>query len=146
MFFQEIADFTSQFISQDNLESKPLKGLRVGVIRETIEDGVDPEVISSIRGAASHLEELGCTVTEVFFSYRFLYLCICTSAVAIFRHSFLAHFFLFSFSIFRSPCHLFLLDYQLTTYLRHLNLLQIYLVMILSGHMKYSFVSVIRAD
>nr|GMD89995.1 glutamyl-tRNA(Gln) amidotransferase subunit A, chloroplastic/mitochondrial [Ipomoea batatas] len=62
---REIPDFTSQFISQDNLESKPLKGLRVGVIRETIEEGVDPEVISSIRGAASHLEELGCTVTEV---------------------------------------------------------------------------------
>nr|GMD93627.1 glutamyl-tRNA(Gln) amidotransferase subunit A, chloroplastic/mitochondrial [Ipomoea batatas] len=62
---REIPDFTSQFISQENLESKPLKGLRVGVIRETIEEGVDPEVISSIRGAASHLEELGCTVTEV---------------------------------------------------------------------------------
>lgn len=48
------------------MESKPLKGLRVGVIRETLDDGVDPEVISSIRGATSHLEELGCTVTEVF--------------------------------------------------------------------------------
>nr|GMD60715.1 glutamyl-tRNA(Gln) amidotransferase subunit A, chloroplastic/mitochondrial [Ipomoea batatas] len=83
---REIPDFTSQFISQDNLESKPLKGLRVGVIRETIEEGVDPEVISSIRGAASHLEELGCTVTEVFFSHWFPYLCICTSAVAMFRY------------------------------------------------------------
>lgn len=50
------------------MDSKPLKGLRVGLIRETIEDGVDPDVISSIRGAASHLEELGCTVTEVFFT------------------------------------------------------------------------------
>lgn len=50
----------------DYLESKPLKGVRVGVIRETLDDGVDPEVISSIRGAASHLEELGCAVTEVF--------------------------------------------------------------------------------
>lgn len=51
------------------MDSKPLKGLRVGLIRETIEDGVDPEVITSIRGAASHLEELGCTVTEVFFIF-----------------------------------------------------------------------------
>lgn len=101
MFFQEIPDFTSQFISQDNLESKPLKGLRVGVIRETIEEGVDPEVISSIRGAASHLEELGCTVTEVFFSHRFPYLCICTSAVAMFGCPFSSsffHFFNFLFS------------------------------------------------
>ncbi|XP_059301266.1 glutamyl-tRNA(Gln) amidotransferase subunit A, chloroplastic/mitochondrial-like [Lycium ferocissimum] len=62
---REVPDFASQFIASDQLDSKPLKGLRVGLIRETIEDGVDPEVISSIRGAASHLEELGCTVTEV---------------------------------------------------------------------------------
>nr|GMD44152.1 glutamyl-tRNA(Gln) amidotransferase subunit A, chloroplastic/mitochondrial [Ipomoea batatas] len=48
---REIPDFTSQ----DNLESKPLKGLRVCVIRETIEEGVD---------LASHLEELGCTVCD----------------------------------------------------------------------------------
>lgn len=63
---QQVPDFASQFISKDFLESKPLKGLRVGVICETLDDGVDPEVISSIRGATSHLEELGCTVTEVF--------------------------------------------------------------------------------
>ncbi|XP_009800995.2 glutamyl-tRNA(Gln) amidotransferase subunit A, chloroplastic/mitochondrial [Nicotiana sylvestris] len=62
---REVPDFASQFIARDHLDSKPLKGLRVGLIRETIEDGVDPEVITSIRGAASHLEELGCTVTEV---------------------------------------------------------------------------------
>ncbi|KAL7185278.1 hypothetical protein ACSBR2_027248 [Camellia fascicularis] len=60
-----VPDFTSQFISKDLLESKPFKGLRVGVIRETLDDGVDPEVISLVRGAASHLEELGCIVTEV---------------------------------------------------------------------------------
>ncbi|KAL7000616.1 Carbon--nitrogen ligases with glutamine as amido-N-donor [Sarracenia purpurea var. burkii] len=62
---RKVPDFTSQFISKDLLDSKPLRGLRVGVIRETIDDGVDPEVISSLRGAASHLEELGCLVTEV---------------------------------------------------------------------------------
>ncbi|XP_004248204.1 glutamyl-tRNA(Gln) amidotransferase subunit A, chloroplastic/mitochondrial [Solanum lycopersicum] len=62
---KEVPDFASQFTARDHLDSKPLKGLRVGLIRDTIEDGVDPDVISSIRGAASHLEELGCTVTEV---------------------------------------------------------------------------------
>ncbi|KAK3042413.1 hypothetical protein RJ639_000137 [Escallonia herrerae] len=62
---REVPNFASVFITQDFSESKPLKGLRVGVIRETIDSGVDPEVISSIRGAASHLEELGCIVTEV---------------------------------------------------------------------------------
>lgn len=47
------------------MESKPLKGLKVGLIRETLEDGVDNGVKSAISGAATHLEELGCTVTEV---------------------------------------------------------------------------------
>ncbi|CAH9091116.1 unnamed protein product [Cuscuta epithymum] len=62
---REVPVYISQFLSEDIMESKPLKGLRVGIIRETMEGGVDHEVISSIRGAASHLEELGCTVTEV---------------------------------------------------------------------------------
>ena len=47
------------------VESKPLKGLRVGLIRETLDDGVDDGVKSVISSAASHLEELGCSVTEV---------------------------------------------------------------------------------
>ncbi|KAM7497676.1 hypothetical protein LguiA_022090 [Lonicera macranthoides] len=61
---REVPNF-SQFLTKDVLESKPLKGLRVGVIRETLGDGVDPNIIDSIRGAASHLEELGCNVNEV---------------------------------------------------------------------------------
>ncbi|KAJ9686041.1 hypothetical protein PVL29_015093 [Vitis rotundifolia] len=61
----EVPNYTSQFMSISSLESKPLKGLRVGLIRETLDDGVDKAVVSSIVGAASHLEELGCTVTEV---------------------------------------------------------------------------------
>lgn len=71
MFSQEVPDFASQFASINLLESKPLKGLRVGVIRETLDEGVDIGVISAIRGAASHLEELGCSVTEVYFCYLY---------------------------------------------------------------------------
>ncbi|KAF3444943.1 hypothetical protein FNV43_RR14636 [Rhamnella rubrinervis] len=62
---QEVPEFTSQFASTSLLESKPLNGLRVGLIRETVEDGVDTGVVSAIRGAASHLEELGCSLSEV---------------------------------------------------------------------------------
>ncbi|XP_042489713.1 glutamyl-tRNA(Gln) amidotransferase subunit A, chloroplastic/mitochondrial [Macadamia integrifolia] len=62
---REVPDFCSQFISMEPIESKPLKGLRVGVISETLGDGVDMGVISLIQAAASHLEELGSTVTEV---------------------------------------------------------------------------------
>ncbi|KAK9226450.1 hypothetical protein WN943_011497 [Citrus x changshan-huyou] len=62
---QEVPDFTSQLISAAFLESKPLKGLKVGVIRETLENGVDSGVKSTVLGAVSHLEELGCTLSEV---------------------------------------------------------------------------------
>lgn len=53
-------------MSASFLDSRPLKGLKVGLISETINDGVDAEVVSSVQDAASHLEALGCTVTEVF--------------------------------------------------------------------------------
>ncbi|KAK1283865.1 hypothetical protein QJS10_CPB21g00668 [Acorus calamus] len=61
----EVPDYASQLVPMDHFESKPLKGLRVGMIRETLGDGVDAGVVSSIQAAAVHLEELGCTVTEV---------------------------------------------------------------------------------
>ncbi|EEF36497.1 glutamyl-tRNA(gln) amidotransferase subunit A, putative [Ricinus communis] len=61
----EVPDFTSQFTSINLVESKPLKGLRVGLICETLDDAVDNGVKSAISDAASHLEELGCSVTEV---------------------------------------------------------------------------------
>lgn len=60
----------SQLVPVETMESKPLKGLRVGVIRETLADGVDEGVVSTIQSAAAHLEELGCTVTEVPFSFN----------------------------------------------------------------------------
>lgn len=62
---QDVPDYTSQFISATFLESRPLEGMRVGLICETIDEGVDSGVKSVICGAASHLEQLGCTVTEV---------------------------------------------------------------------------------
>lgn len=67
--FQEVPDFTSQFTSINFSESKPLNGLRVGLIRETLDDGVDSGVKSVIQNAATHLEELGCVVTEVFLNF-----------------------------------------------------------------------------
>ncbi|XP_057741715.1 glutamyl-tRNA(Gln) amidotransferase subunit A, chloroplastic/mitochondrial [Arachis stenosperma] len=62
---QDVPNFLSHFVSASSFESKPLKGLRVGLIRETIGDGVDAGVISAIHSAASHFEELGCSVNEV---------------------------------------------------------------------------------
>ncbi|URE25489.1 hypothetical protein MUK42_20142 [Musa troglodytarum] len=61
----EVPDYASCLISIDQFDSKPLKGLRIGMITETMGNGVDMGVVSSIKAAALHLEELGAVLTEV---------------------------------------------------------------------------------
>ncbi|CAN8253684.1 unnamed protein product [Cochlearia groenlandica] len=61
----DVPEFQSQFPSIDAFESKPLKGVKVGLIRETLEDGIDSGVRSATNEAVSHLESLGCILTEV---------------------------------------------------------------------------------
>jgi aspartyl-tRNA(Asn)/glutamyl-tRNA(Gln) amidotransferase subunit A len=51
------------------LESKPLDGLRIGLIAETVGDGVDPSVSSAISSAANHLQSLGAKITEVIYTF-----------------------------------------------------------------------------
>ncbi|TYH67965.1 hypothetical protein ES332_D06G226300v1 [Gossypium tomentosum] len=62
---KRVPDFTSQFTYASSLKSRPLEGLRVGLIRETVDAGVDSGVKSAIEGAAAHLEQLGCVLKEV---------------------------------------------------------------------------------
>lgn len=47
------------------MESKPLEGLRVGIIQETLGEGVDNGIVESIQAAALHLDHLGARVSEV---------------------------------------------------------------------------------
>ncbi|GLJ50290.1 hypothetical protein SUGI_1071310 [Cryptomeria japonica] len=61
----EVPDYPSKLLPIEALDSKPLKGIKVGIIRETLGEGVDTGVISSIQTAALHLEELGATLREV---------------------------------------------------------------------------------
>ncbi|CAA7036120.1 unnamed protein product [Microthlaspi erraticum] len=61
---QDVPEFQSQFLWMDHCGSKPLKGVKVGVICETLEEGVDSGVRSATQEAASHLEALGCVFTE----------------------------------------------------------------------------------
>lgn len=116
-------DFASQFAPGDSLESQPLKGLRVGIIRETLGDGVDAEVISSIQSAASHFEDLGCTVTEVLFTKIFLRIYLTGNSVEV-----------SSLYGCRSHSHPSPLDCQHITYLLHLSHLPTYLVMMVLGN------------
>jgi aspartyl-tRNA(Asn)/glutamyl-tRNA(Gln) amidotransferase subunit A len=45
---------------------RPLKGLRVGLIRQCFEQkGLDPEVKASVQAAAQQLEAMGCELVEV---------------------------------------------------------------------------------
>ncbi|KAG8043699.1 hypothetical protein GUJ93_ZPchr0458g22290 [Zizania palustris] len=62
---KDVPDYKSELIPLDLLESKPLNGMRIGIIQETLGEGVDTGVISSIKAAASHLEQLGSVVEEV---------------------------------------------------------------------------------
>ncbi|KAG0497659.1 hypothetical protein HPP92_002350 [Vanilla planifolia] len=62
---REVPDFANKLASIDNLDSKPLKGLRVGLIQETIGERVDAGVIQVVQSAASHLEQLGCVLSEI---------------------------------------------------------------------------------
>ena len=45
---------------------QPVKGLRVGIIRECFEaEGLDPQVKASVLAAAAQLEQLGCELVEI---------------------------------------------------------------------------------
>jgi len=121
-----VPEFQSQFLSVDHFESKPLNGVKVGIIRETLEDGVDSGVRSATQEAASHLEALGCILTEVIFTFPF---------VSVFLFRFCVKILRFVAKIYRSPFLHSLLDYQLTTLLPHRSHLRIYHVMMVSGNL-----------
>eukprot|EP00250_Pteridium_aquilinum_P019778 c24566_g1_i1 orf=73-1716(+) len=61
----QVPQYSAQLPNVDVVESKPLDGLRIGLIKETVGDGVDAGVSSAIADAANHLEVLGATITEV---------------------------------------------------------------------------------
>ncbi|GDX72733.1 glutamyl-tRNA(Gln) amidotransferase subunit A [Cyanobium sp.] len=46
--------------------TKPVKGLKVGIVRECMEaEGLDPQVKASVQAAAEQLQALGCELVEV---------------------------------------------------------------------------------
>ncbi|WP_068819161.1 Asp-tRNA(Asn)/Glu-tRNA(Gln) amidotransferase subunit GatA [Phormidesmis priestleyi] len=54
----DVPDYT-QFLTPD------IKGKKVGVIRETFGDGLDPEVEKTIRAAIAQLKDLGAEIQEI---------------------------------------------------------------------------------
>ncbi len=61
----EVPDLAAGLLGADRLASAPLAGRRVGLIRECVGEGVQPEVEAAVRGAARHLEALGAVVEDV---------------------------------------------------------------------------------
>ncbi|KAG0577683.1 hypothetical protein M758_5G166200 [Ceratodon purpureus] len=62
---QDVPDYTSNLLPIDGLGSRPLAGIKFGIITETVGDGVDEDVLLAVRQAAAHLESLGASVREV---------------------------------------------------------------------------------
>ncbi len=60
-----VTDFAAALPSVDSLNSKPLRGKRIGVIAEMMQGGIAPGVISAVQNSIKHLESLGADVSEV---------------------------------------------------------------------------------
>eukprot|EP00775_Hariotina_reticulata_P006114 gene6114-6353_t len=62
---EAVGDFTAGLQPADQLGSQPLQGVRVGLIQETLGEGVDAGVSAAINGAVLHMQQLGAQVDEV---------------------------------------------------------------------------------
>lgn len=62
---RDVADYTTKLRPMEDYVELPLRGLRFGLVAETLGEGVDTEVAGLVRDAAAHLESLGATVNEV---------------------------------------------------------------------------------
>ncbi|KAG2501198.1 hypothetical protein HYH03_001012 [Edaphochlamys debaryana] len=58
-------DFTAGLLPASALASRPLAGKRIGLVAETLGEGVAGPINDTVRAAARHLEALGATVEEV---------------------------------------------------------------------------------
>lgn len=73
-----VEDFAAGLVDVDALPSKPLKGKRVAVIKETMGEGVDHGVQEAVKAALVQLAALGAEVKEVGLSPpRFLSSLLC---------------------------------------------------------------------
>jgi len=60
-----VDDYTSGLLHLDHLASQPLAGKRLGVVVETMGEGVETSVRESIHAACKHYESLGAEIVEI---------------------------------------------------------------------------------
>ena len=58
-------DFTQSLQSRAAMDSKPLQGLRLGVVQQMLGPGTAPSVAAGLQVALQHLESLGASLQEV---------------------------------------------------------------------------------
>lgn len=62
---ESVPAFESGLLLAEQLGSQPLKGRRIGVIKQTMGEGVDAGVHDAVQAALAHLAQLGAEVAEV---------------------------------------------------------------------------------
>eukprot|EP00878_Enallax_costatus_P036814 GHUV01041376.1.p1 GENE.GHUV01041376.1~~GHUV01041376.1.p1 ORF type:complete len:219 (+),score=78.23 GHUV01041376.1:225-881(+) len=62
---EAVPDLAAGLLPAEQLGSSCMKGVRVGVIQQTIGEGVAAGVMSAVNGALQHMQQLGATVEEV---------------------------------------------------------------------------------
>eukprot|EP00850_Spirogloea_muscicola_P014268 SM000101S09266 [mRNA] locus=s101:284060:288694:- [translate_table: standard] len=62
---RDVPNYAASLPQREQLDDKPLAGTRLGLIMETVEDGVSDDVLTCINKAISHLEDLGACVSKV---------------------------------------------------------------------------------
>jgi len=58
----QVDDYVSGLLPAEQLDSQPLKGKTLGVVKQTMGDGVDASVKAAVTAACAHMESLGATV------------------------------------------------------------------------------------
>lgn len=61
----QVEGIANRLPGTDQLPSTPLDGLKVGLIEETLGDGVAAAIVDATQAAARHLESLGASVGRV---------------------------------------------------------------------------------
>ena len=63
--FAQVPDLAAGLPKEGELPSQPLQGIRVGLIEETLGEGVSADVRDTVEKAAQHMEGLGASVGRV---------------------------------------------------------------------------------
>lgn len=62
---EPVPDFAAGLQPASELSSTPLSGKKIGFIRQTLGEGLDPGVSSAVMNGLKHIEALGASVSEV---------------------------------------------------------------------------------